>query len=135
MDWNELDLSPPYPSPTSLEHQLVSKVLSIDQLRSLLNHSLARACLFADLTLLSFLLNHATAKELIDLRAQDDDGLGIVSQSIQGFSENGDADIDREECIRLLVSHGASISEPDYCKLATEFGLYNSPCQFVRPTQ
>lgn len=117
MDWDELDLSPPYPSPTSLEHQLASKVLSIDQLKSVLNHSLERACLFADITLLSFLLNHVPAKTLIDLRIRDEDGLCIISQCIQGFSENGDADIDREECIRLLVTHGASVSEPDYCKL------------------
>ncbi|KAF8319361.1 hypothetical protein DL93DRAFT_2132412 [Clavulina sp. PMI_390] len=113
MDWAELDLSPPYPTPASLSQQFASKVLSIDQRKSLVNHSLSRACLFADLTLLSFLLTNPISKPLLDLSAKDEDGLSIISQSILGFGDDSDRTVDREECIRLLISNGVSVDEPD----------------------
>lgn len=117
MDWAELDLAPPYPTPASLSQQLASKVLSIDQRRSLLNHSLARACLFADLTLLSFLLNTPASRDLVDLHAKDEDGLCIISQSILGFGNaESEGTVDREECIRLLIAQGSPVDEPDLCK-------------------
>lgn len=116
MDWAELDLAPPYPTPASLYQQFSSKVLSIDQRRALSNHSLARACLFADLTLLTFLVNDATAKFLVDLTAKDEDGLGLVSQSILGFGEELERNVDREECIRLLILRGAPVDETDLCE-------------------
>lgn len=117
MDWAELDLTPPYPSPASLNQQLTSKVLSIDQRRSLLNHALGRACLFADFALLTFLLSTPESKNLVDLNTRDEDGLCIISQSILGFgSVESDRTVDREECIRLLISQGAPITEPDLRK-------------------
>lgn len=117
MDWAELDLTPPYPTPASLSQQLASKVLSIHQRRSLLNHSLERACLFADLTLLTFLLDTPISKDLVDLHAKDEDGLCIISQSILGFgSVESERTVDREECIRLLTAQGAPLDDPDLCE-------------------
>lgn len=123
MDWAELDLTPPYPTPSSLTQQLSSKVLSIDQRRSLVNHSLARACLFADLTLLTFLFNDETAEELLDLNVKDEDGLCIISQTIIGFGEDIERVVDREECIRLLIAKGAPTNEPDACKSESLSGI------------
>ena len=113
MDWAELDLSPPYPTVVSLLPQLSNKVFTSDQRRSLVKHALGRASLFADLTLLTFILQHPLSKDLVDLTAQDEDGLNIISQSIVCFGEESDRSVDREECIRLLILHGAAIDTPD----------------------
>src|SRR5258708_9403053 len=116
MDWQHLDLSPPYPTPASLTVQLTSTVLSVEQLKQLVQHSISRACLFADLSLLNFLLESDVSKNYVDLNFKDEDGLCIISQSIIGFGEQNDCCVDREECIRALMSCGASIDTADNCK-------------------
>lgn len=112
--WEQLDLLPAWPSPASLTPQLKDKTLTPAQRSGLVQHAVARACLFADMPLLSFLLHDPLSKDLVDLKVQDEDGLGVVSQSIIGFGEESDRDVDREECIRLLIAEGAPVDVPDF---------------------
>lgn len=104
----EPDLHPLYPTPHSIADLLDgSSPLAIDQRRTLLSHSLSKAVLFADLPLLTFLLRSAQTRGLINLSATDEDGLGLVSQSILVFGEECDRDVEREETVRMLISEGA----------------------------
>ena len=125
MDWNTLDLAPPYPTAASLTAQLTSSILSVEQLKQLAQHSISRACLFADLSLLNFLLESDVSKKYVDLNFKDEDGLCIISQSIVGFGEQNDSSVDREECIRALMTHGASIDTIDNCGCPKSDDIYH----------
>lgn len=110
----EPDLHPIYPTPALITSLLSSESgLSPTQKKELVQHSLARACLFADLSLLTFLLSDAQAQGLVDLGSRDEDGLGVVSMTILGFGSESEREMEREECVRLLISEGADANMPD----------------------
>lgn len=109
----EPDLHPLYPSTAHVAVLLSSHSgLTPPQKAELVQHCLTRACLFADLSLLQYLLADPTAQSFIDLSQRDDDGAGLVILTIHGFGGDSDRDLDREEVVRLLVSQGADLS-PD----------------------
>ncbi|KAJ1310241.1 hypothetical protein OPQ81_006983 [Rhizoctonia solani] len=70
-------------------------------------------------SLLTFLLHDPAARALANLDARDEDGVSLVSLAIQGFTprleheENDERDVEREECVRLLVQQGADIQTGD----------------------
>ncbi|EIM92597.1 uncharacterized protein STEHIDRAFT_151915 [Stereum hirsutum FP-91666 SS1] len=110
----EPDLHPIYPSSSSITPLLSSESgLSPVQKKELIAHCLSRACLFADLSLLSFLLTDTHAQGFVDLGARDEDGLGVVSLTILGFGSESEREVEREECVRLLISEGADANMPD----------------------
>lgn len=108
------DLHPIYPSPSTLT-PLLEPYSGLDptQRVELISHSLGRACLFGDLPLLSFLFADPQAQAFVDLGISDEDGLGLISLTIFGFGLESDRDVEREECIRLLVSEGANVNHRD----------------------
>ncbi|KAH9968881.1 DIL domain-containing protein [Russula dissimulans] len=108
------DLHPIYPCPSTLA-PLLEPYSGLDptQKGALVTHSLCRACLFGDLSLLSFLLSDPQAQAFVDLGICDEDGLGLVSLTIFGFGPESDRDVEREECVRLLVSEGADVNHQD----------------------
>ncbi|KAG8858754.1 hypothetical protein FRB96_004891 [Tulasnella sp. 330] len=108
------DLYPLYPTAQGVDGVLNS--LTIDQRHTLAAHALSRAILFADIALLTYLLRTKRTRVLMDLSIKDEDGLGLVSQAILGFSQDIERDIEREECIRLLISEGADMLEGDLCR-------------------
>jgi hypothetical protein len=108
------DLHPIYPSPSTLAPLLESSSgLDPTQKVELVSHSLGRACLFGDLPLLSFLFSDPQAQAFVDLGISDEDGLGPISLTIFGFGPESDRDVEREECIRFLVSEGADVNHCD----------------------
>ncbi|KAI0348366.1 hypothetical protein BDW22DRAFT_1385642 [Trametopsis cervina] len=110
----EPDLQPIYPTPAQLAHLLSPNVgLSPNQKADLVSHCLTRACVFGDFSLLSYLLSEPQAQPYIDLGKQDDDGLGLVSTTILGFGSESEREVEREECVRLLIAEGADINLPD----------------------
>lgn len=110
----EPDISPLYPTPAGVSPLLSPNFgLSPSQKAQLVSHCLTRACVFGELTLLSYLLQDPQAQPYIDLGTQDEDGLGFVSMTILGFGSDSDRDIEREECIRMLLSEGAELEIPD----------------------
>ncbi|KAJ3549652.1 hypothetical protein NM688_g5158 [Phlebia brevispora] len=111
----EPDLQPLYPTPSQLAHLLSPNVgLSPSQKAELVSHCLTRTCAFGDFTLLSYLLSDPHAQPFIDLGKQDEDGLGLISIAILGFGSEGERDVEREECVRLLVSEGADVNLADH---------------------
>ncbi|KAI8980743.1 DIL domain-containing protein [Trametes punicea] len=111
----EPDLQPLYPTPTQILDLLSPSVgLSPAQKTELVSHCLTRACVFADLALLSFLLSDPQAQAFVDLSTQDEDGLGLISTAILGFGSESERDIEREECVRLLVSEGCDVNAADH---------------------
>ncbi|KAI0375274.1 hypothetical protein BV20DRAFT_960378 [Pilatotrama ljubarskyi] len=111
----EPDLQPLYPTPAQVSDLLSPNVgLSPSQKAELVTHCLVRACVFADITLLSFLLSDPQAQAFVDLSKQDEDGLGLISIAILGFGSESERDIEREECVRLLVSEGCDVNTVDY---------------------
>lgn len=116
----EPDLHPLYPSLSYLEPLLVTTSgLSPAQKHDLVQHSLLRACTFADHALLSYLLSDPNPRAYVDLAVQDEDGLGLISTTILGFGGESDRDLDREECVRLLVSEGADVNATDNGELSS----------------
>ena len=110
----EPDLQPLYPTPSQLAHLLSPNVgLSPSQKAELVSHCLTRSCAFGDFTLLSYLLSDPHAQPFIDLGKQDEDGLGLISIAILGFGSEGERDVEREECVRLLVAEGADVNLAD----------------------
>ncbi|KAI0080315.1 hypothetical protein K474DRAFT_1769549 [Panus rudis PR-1116 ss-1] len=110
----EPDLQPLYPTPSQVAHLLSPSVgLSPSQKEELVSHCLTRACIFGDFTLLSFLLQDSQAQAYVDLGKQDDDGLGLISLTILGFGSENEREVEREECVRLLISEGADVNLPD----------------------
>jgi hypothetical protein len=63
--------------------------------------------------LLAYLLQDPQAQQHVDLNVQDEDGLCLISTTILGFGSDSDRDIEREECVRMLLSEGASVDVPD----------------------
>jgi hypothetical protein len=121
----QLDLHPLYPTPDYLsQHLSGSGTLSPEERTTLVNHSLARACTFADLTLLTFLLNDERCNKWVDLELKDEDGATLVSVCIMGFrgleaqreEHDVEREMDREECVRLLVKEGADLNSMDNCE-------------------
>ncbi|KAL4069680.1 DIL domain-containing protein [Scleroderma yunnanense] len=111
----EPELHPLYPSPNQVA-LLLSPNSGLDpsQRMELVSHCLSRACLFGDLSLLQYLLTDTQSRPYIDLGSRDDDGLGLVSQTIQGFGAESERDVEREECVRLLIAQGANIFSSDH---------------------
>ena len=121
----EPDLQPIYPTPAQLDHLLSPNVgLSPTQKADLVSHCLTRACVFGDFSLMSYLLSEPQAQAHIDLGKQDEDGLGLVSTIILGFGSDSDRDVEREECVRLLVAEGADVNLPDNGMCPTVCTLY-----------
>jgi len=109
----EPDLHPLYPSTAHVAVSLSSHSgLTPSQKSKLVQHCLTRACLFADISLLQYLLSDSSAQPHVDLSLRDDEGIGLVSLTIHGFGGDSDRDLDREEVVRLLVSQGADL-KPD----------------------
>jgi hypothetical protein len=108
------DLHPIYPSPSTLT-PLLEPYSTLDQTQrgQLVLHSLGRACLFGDLSLLSFLFSDPQSQAFVDLDICDEDRVGLVSLTIFGFGPESDRDVEREECVRLLVSEGADVNHQD----------------------
>ncbi|KAI0274770.1 DIL domain-containing protein [Gloeopeniophorella convolvens] len=110
----EPDLHPIYPSPSAVTLLLASQSgLDPPQKAELVSHCLYRACLFGDLSLLSFVLSDPQAQPFVDLGICDEDGLGLISLTILGFGPESDRDVEREECVRLLISEGADVNQQD----------------------
>ncbi|KAI5123625.1 hypothetical protein M0805_003439 [Coniferiporia weirii] len=110
----EPDLHPLYPSPSD-----VSRLLSADsgltpaQKSTLVTHCMTRACIFADLSFFQYILHDPHAHLYLDLNYQDEDGLVYVCVIILGFGSDSDRDVEREECVRLLIAEGADVNIPD----------------------
>ncbi|RDB29224.1 Dilute domain-containing protein C25B8.08 [Hypsizygus marmoreus] len=107
----EPDLHPLYPSMTHIASLLSSNSgLSPAQRAELVAHCLARACVFGELIVIQYLLSDPQAQVHVDLGIRDEDGLGLVSLAIHGFGAESDRDVEREECVRLLIAQGADLS-------------------------
>ena len=110
----EPDLQPIYPTPSQLSHLLSPNVgLSPAQKAELVSHCTTRACVFGDFQLLSYLISDPHAQPFIDLGKQDEDGLGLISLTILSFGPDSERNVEREECVRLLISEGADVNLPD----------------------
>lgn len=110
----EPDLHPLYPSPGQIAH-LLSPHSGLDpsQKAILVCHCISRACLFGDLALLQYILTDRQVQSYVDLNTRDEDGLGLISLAIQGFGSESDREVEREECVRLLIAQGADVSNAD----------------------
>jgi hypothetical protein len=107
----EPDLHPLYPTTTYIAELLSSNSgLTPDQRAQLVAHCMARSCVFAELTVMQYLLADQQAQTYIDLGVRDEDGVGLVSLAIHGFGAESDRDVEREECVRLLIAQGADLS-------------------------
>ncbi|KAG5653579.1 hypothetical protein H0H81_012086 [Sphagnurus paluster] len=106
----EPDLHPLYPSLTHIASLLSSNSgLAPPQRAELVAHCLGRACVFGELIVLQYLLSDHQAQIHVDLGIRDEDGLGLVSLAIHGFGAESDRDVEREECVRLLIAQGADL--------------------------
>lgn len=74
---------------------------------------MTRACAFADLAFFQYILHDPQAHPFLDLNAQDEDGLVYISLIIHGFGSESERDVEREECVRLLINEGADVNVPD----------------------
>ncbi|THH33516.1 hypothetical protein EUX98_g669 [Antrodiella citrinella] len=111
----EPDLQPLYPTPAQISHLLSPNVgLSPTQKEELISHCLTRSCIFGDFALLSYLVLDPVTQAFIDLSKQEEDDLGLISNTILGFGSDLEKDVEREECVRLLISEGADVNLPDY---------------------
>lgn len=110
----EPDLHPLYPTPLEVSRLLSSNSgLTPAQKRTLVTHCMTRACVFADISFLQYILRDPQAHSFIDLDFQDEDGLVYASVIILCFGSESDRDVEREECVRLLVAEGANMNIPD----------------------
>lgn len=112
----EPDLHPLYPTAAHTA-VLLSSHSGLDpaQKAELVSHSLTRACVFGELSVIQYLLADPQAQAHVDLTIRDEDGLGLIGLTIHGFGAESDRDIEREECVRLLVQQGADLG-PDIGK-------------------
>ncbi|KAJ3857850.1 DIL domain-containing protein [Lentinula lateritia] len=107
----EPDLYPLYPTTAHIAVQLSSHSgLNPDQKAKLVRHCLTRACVFGELSILQYVFSDPQAHPFIDLGMRDEDGVGLVSLTIQGFGAESERDVEREECVRLLIAQGADLS-------------------------
>ena len=74
---------------------------------------MTRACVFADLPFLQYILHDPQADPYLDLNHQDEDGLVYISVIIECFGSESERDVEREECVRLLITQGADVNIPD----------------------
>ena len=110
----EPDLYPLYPTPADVARLLsANSGLTPPQKQTLVTHCLTRACVFADLTFLQYLVHDPQAAPFLDLNHQDEDGLVLAIVVILGFGSESDRDVEREECVRLLVAEGADMNIAD----------------------
>jgi hypothetical protein len=111
----EPDLHPIYPTAAS-----VSSLLSGDsgltptQKSELVAHCAQRACIFADLQLLQYLVQDVQTQAYVDLSMTDEDGLNLADVAITGFGADSDRDVEREECVRFLISQGVDVNQTDH---------------------
>ena len=109
----EPDLHPLSPTTAYIESLLSPHSgLAPAQKLELVSHCLTRSCAFGDLAVLQFLLSDPRTQIFAELTTRDEDGLGLVSLAIHGFGSESDRDVEREECVRLLVAQGADMG-PD----------------------
>lgn len=110
----EPDLAPLYPTPATAS-TLLSPNFGLEpaQKAQLVAHCLIRACVFGELSLLTYLLLDPQAQPHVDLCIRDEEDIGLISTTILGFGSDSDRDIGREECVRLLLSEGADVETPD----------------------
>ena len=107
----EPDLSPLYPSTSQISQQISSHSgLNPAQKEKLVAHCLIRACTFGDISVTQYLLSDPQTQAYVDLGLRDEDGVNLSSLTIQGFGGDADRDVEREECVRLLVSQGADMT-------------------------
>ncbi|PPQ92673.1 hypothetical protein CVT25_013980 [Psilocybe cyanescens] len=107
----EPDLHPLYPTTTQISEQLGSNSgLDPSQKAELVAHCLTRACAFGDITVVQHLLTDPQAQAHVNLGLRDEDGVNLISLTICGFGGDSDRDVEREECVRLLVSQGADLT-------------------------
>ncbi|KAH8120285.1 DIL domain-containing protein [Phellopilus nigrolimitatus] len=110
----EPDLHPLYPSPSDVARMLsTSSGLTPTQKATLVTHCMTRACVFADLSFLQYILHDPQAHVALDLNYQDEDGLVYASVIILGFGAESEREVEREECVRLLIAEGADVNIPD----------------------
>ncbi|KAG2350276.1 hypothetical protein BDR05DRAFT_9958 [Suillus weaverae] len=110
----EPDLHPLYPSSSFMSHSLSpDSGLAPSQKSELVSHSLSRACVFGDLSLLQHILSDHQSQPYVDLSARDEDGLSLISLAILGFGSESERDVEREECVRLLIAQGADATCAD----------------------
>ncbi|OCB88557.1 hypothetical protein A7U60_g4260 [Sanghuangporus baumii] len=110
----EPDLHPLYPAPFEVARLLsANSGLSPIQKSTLVTHCMTRACIFADLSFFQYILHDPQAHPFLDLNYQDEDGLAYVSVIIEGFGSESERDVEREECVRLLIAEGADVNIPD----------------------
>lgn len=110
----EPDLAPLYPTSATVL-PLLSPTFGLEpaQKVQLVTHCLIRACVFGELSLLTYLLRDPQAQPHVNLCVRDEEDISLVSTAILGFGSDSDRDIEREECVRLLLSEGADIETPD----------------------
>lgn len=65
--------------------------------------------MFGELSVLQYLVSDPQAQPHVDLGIRDEDGLGLVTLVIYGFGADSDRDVEREECVRLLIAQGADL--------------------------
>lgn len=110
----EPDLAPLYPTAATVLPLLSPNFgLEPTQKTQLVTHCLIRACVFGELSLLTYLLRDPQAQPHVDLCIRDEEDIGLISTTILGFGSESDRDIEREECVRLLLSEGADVVAPD----------------------
>ena len=110
----EPDLHLLYPTSAEVSRLLSSNsALTPAQKHTLVTHCMTRACVFADIQFLQYIIHDPHAAAFIDLDFQDEDGLVYASVIILGFGAESDRDVEREECVRLLIAEGANINIPD----------------------
>ncbi|KAI5983920.1 hypothetical protein EDD15DRAFT_2533523 [Pisolithus albus] len=69
--------------------------------------------IIGDLSLFQYLLCDKQGQSYVDLDSRDDDGLGLLSQTIQRFGAESERDVEREECVHLLIAQGADVHSSD----------------------
>lgn len=69
--------------------------------------------MFGDLSLLQYLLSDSQVQPYVDLSTCEEDGLSLISLAILGFGSESERDVEREECIRLLIAQGADPTSAD----------------------
>ncbi|KAJ7487517.1 DIL domain-containing protein [Mycena galericulata] len=107
----EPDLHPLYPTTAYIEELLSSNSgLAPAQRAELVTHCMARSCVFGELGVMQYLLSDQQAQTYIDLGVRDEDGVGLVSLAIHGFGAESERDVEREECVRLLIAQGADLA-------------------------
>ena len=75
---------------------------------------------------MTYLLRDPQAQPHVDLCIRDEDDIGLISTTILGFGSDSDRDIEREECVRFLLSEGADVDTPDKGVFLVSFSAFIS---------